>query len=30
VAVLPNLTLPYNRLAVLVFAALVLLGVACC
>jgi hypothetical protein len=28
VQVLPNLTLPYNRLAILVFAALVLLGVA--
>jgi len=28
VAVLPNLTLPYNRLAILAFAALVLLGVA--
>jgi urea transport system permease protein len=26
--VLPNLTLPYNRIAILVFAALVLLGVA--
>ncbi|MDZ7592039.1 MAG: urea ABC transporter permease subunit UrtB [Rubrivivax sp.] len=26
--VLPNLTLPYNRLAIIVFAALVLLGVA--
>ncbi|MFM7505657.1 MAG: urea ABC transporter permease subunit UrtB [Rubrivivax sp.] len=28
IAVLPNLTLPYNRLAILVFAALVLGGVA--
>jgi urea transport system permease protein len=28
VQVLPNLTLPYNRIAILVFAALVLLGVA--
>ena len=28
VQVLPNLTLPYNRLAILAFAALVLLGVA--
>jgi urea transport system permease protein len=28
VQVLPNLTLPYNRLAILVFAALVLLGMA--
>ena len=28
IAVLPNLTLPYNRLAILVFAALVLCGVA--
>jgi urea transport system permease protein len=28
VQVLPNLTLPYNRLAIIVFAALVLLGVA--
>ena len=28
VQVLPNLTLPYNRIAILVFAAMVLLGVA--
>jgi urea transport system permease protein len=28
IAVLPNLTLPYNRIAILVFAALVLSGVA--
>jgi urea transport system permease protein len=28
IAVLPNLTLPYNRIAILVFAALVLAGVA--
>jgi urea transport system permease protein len=28
IAVLPNLTLPYNRIAILAFAALVLLGVA--
>jgi urea transport system permease protein len=28
IQVLPNLTLPYNRIAILVFAALVLLGVA--
>jgi urea transport system permease protein len=28
VAVLPNLTLPYNRIAILAFAALVLIGVA--
>jgi urea transport system permease protein len=29
VQVLPNLTLPYNRIVILAFAALVLAGVAC-